>query len=601
MFGRVSIRLFFRQIYRLLQSVASRAAVRYNAITMRNRVLTFLILLWLLTACAAPLPPTPTPTLTATASSTPSITASPTPSPRPTGTATLPPGVTPTTQPEVLLTPAADRPWLPGVIWLFPAGELYAGDRVTIQVPIYNLELNLPLKLSFYDGLTMLVVEPQISYNPVFAVDVILLPDIWLAQEGTHTLRIEGLINQIYALSLTTTITVHSSDRRPDYETSLAWQEIQTDCCLVTYLNHAAAARDLEEILRLAQHSYDTVISRMGLPPDEQDEIKFFLIDNQWGNGGYTSGEGVVISYIDRNYGPVQPETLSLVFLHEATHVGYFRLPVHPNTGLVFIEGTAVYLAGGHYKPEPIRERAAAMRHLDFYIPLVTLVTDFYNQQHELRYLESAAVVAYLVDTYGWDSYLEFLTAELPADLDDDLEWLETALRQQYNLSLTDFEQAFTAWLDAAEPGDQLADLALTVELQNLRRQYQFRYTPSLELYLFSLSKMEELSLIWREPDDPHNIAIETMLQNAQQAIIHADYAAAREIITAVKPAILNGDFSHPLAADHLAISQLLTGEGYHVSQIFINGDTAVVQVSEDALTKQTLQLDRIGMRWIIV
>ncbi len=71
-------------------------------------------------------------------------------------------------------------------------------------------------------------------------------------------------------------------------------------------------------------------------------------------------------------------------------------------------EGLAVYLTGGHFKPEPLGPRAAALLDLGWYISLSNVANDFYNQQHDIAYLEAGSLVKYLVETYGWSAFNQF-------------------------------------------------------------------------------------------------------------------------------------------------------------------------------------------------
>ena len=127
------------------------------------------------------------------------------------------------------------------------------------------------------------------------------------------------------------------------------------------------------------------------------------------GHGGFASQE-ISVSYLDRNYAGRGTPT---VLHHEIVHV----LDGHLGGGLrptILIEGLAVYLSGGHFKPEPLMPRAAALLPpepgcaqavsvpigqvcgLDWYIPMDELVDDFYLEQHEISYLEAGALVEFM-------------------------------------------------------------------------------------------------------------------------------------------------------------------------------------------------------------
>ena len=121
---------------------------------------------------------------------------------------------------------------------------------------------------------------------------------------------------------------------------------------------------------------------------------------------GLPSSE-ISVSYLDRNYAS---NSWELVVHHEMVHAidGHLGGDFRPT---IFVEGLAVYLTGGHYKPEPLMPRAAALlpAYLNQYIPLKTLADDFYASQHEIGYLEGASLIEYMVKTYGWDAVLILL------------------------------------------------------------------------------------------------------------------------------------------------------------------------------------------------
>ena len=80
------------------------------------------------------------------------------------------------------------------------------------------------------------------------------------------------------------------------------------------------------------------------------------LIPRLLGHGGFT-GREIVLSYLDRNY---VGGNLAVIFHHELVHY----LDVRSGGDLkpsMLVEGLAVYLSGGHYKPEPLMPRLAAL------------------------------------------------------------------------------------------------------------------------------------------------------------------------------------------------------------------------------------------------
>ncbi len=149
----------------------------------------------------------------------------------------------------------------------------------------------------------------------------------------------------------------------------------------------------------------------------------------------------------------------------------------------MLVEGLAVYLSGGHYKPEPLLPRLAALLPpeagcmpvaqalaggsaqavssrlcgLNRYIPLEDLLDHFYFAQHEIGYLEAGSLVEFMVDTWGWTAFSSFYrdihplenpTAQ-PAGTDlSQSRAVEAALQRHFGLTLAQLEARFLASLE---------------------------------------------------------------------------------------------------------------------------------------------------------
>jgi hypothetical protein len=173
-------------------------------------------------------------------------------------------------------------------------------------------------------------------------------------------------------------------------------------------------------------------------------------------------------------------------------------------------------------------------------------------------------------------------------------------LQENFSISRVQFETDFTAWLDTVDPGTQLDDLRLTIRLQDVRRRYQAEYAPSQEIYLHTLLDWNELADLIREPNQPENIAVEALIQNAQLAIIHADYAAAETLTAVIEKMVDRDDYSNPLAADYLAVARQVSAQGWTVDRIEISGATAIVTVNRNDVKLQTLTLEKQGSDWVM-
>jgi len=101
------------------------------------------------------------------------------------------------------------------------------------------------------------------------------------------------------------------------------------------------------------------------------------------GHGGFATRRSRS-PYLDRNYAG---SNFGLVLHHEMIHILDGRLGGEYRPSL-FVEGLAVYQSGGHFKPEPLMPRAAALlpseTGLGRYIPLAELADNFYLSQHEI-------------------------------------------------------------------------------------------------------------------------------------------------------------------------------------------------------------------------
>jgi hypothetical protein len=134
----------------------------------------------------------------------------------------------------------------------------------------------------------------------------------------------------------------------------------------------------------------------------------------------------------------------------------------------MFLEGLAVYMAGGHYKSEPLMPRAAALLpdYLDWYIPLDALSNDFYASQHEIGYLEGASLIEYMVKTYGWEAFSAFYRDIHMSEGQSQSNAIDSALKAHFSISFAELEQDYLSALAARTDNSQwVDDVRLTVTL----------------------------------------------------------------------------------------------------------------------------------------
>lgn len=507
--------------------------------------------------------PTVEPTSTPTQAATPDIQASPIPLPT-----ALP-------TPTVIPTPTPSYPWTTGEIRVYPGPLHYAGDVLTFEIGLENMRQlagDASITLSI-DNAAPRSVAWELAYSPLRA-NVLVLRWAWDTGTltGLHqiTVSIPNEVNTAPEI-LTTHVNILPASSRPVQERNARWRTLRTGCCLLSYLTGTAAARDILSIARQTDEDIAAIEKRAGFPVSGKP-VPITLIDNVWGNGAYASAE-LVLTYVDRSYIDLD---LNSVTRHEVAH--WLMRPLEHETPTLLQEGVAVYLAGGHYKTEPIAERASALIASDLYIPLGDLTDNFRSHQHESAYIEAAGLVAYLTETYGWDQFLALYSAK---DIGlTDSAWLNIAMQNTFGKSLRQIEQGYRTWLRAHPPGNQVDDLKLTIGVFDAIRQYQDLYAPYQESLPTAQKAIDAGSTaeFIREPTTPENIALEAMLIEVERALRENRYADGEDLLSAVNAALDTGDFTQPPTLDFYQIARLVADQGYEAQQISIADTQATVR-----------------------
>ncbi|MCC7358775.1 MAG: hypothetical protein IT317_04830 [Anaerolineales bacterium] len=398
---------------------------------------------------------------------------------------------------------------------------------------------------------------------------------------------------------LTLSVNLLPSEARPQPEPEAQWAEAESACCLFHYLTGTAAARDIDVIRAQADAAFAHVAATLGVTSEQK--VGFTLVSRLLGHGGFASSE-ISLSYLDRN--PAVTELFS-VFAHEGTHLLDRQIATVRPT--MMVEGLAVYVAGGHFKTEPLDARAAAVLALDRYIPLADLANGFYPAQHEIGYLEAGAFINYLVERDGWETFKGMYATFQSAPTDAAM--LDAALRAHYGVTLADLEAEWLAYL-RAQPADpaQVEDLRLTVALFDTLRRYQQLKDPAayfLSAWLPDGREARRRNIVGdfvRHPLAPDNIALEAMLDAAGMHLHAGEYAPAADLLAAVNAA-LDADDLHaaPLAADYLRVVEQLAAAGYEVQALRLDGPTALVSAIRAWPTLETLTLtEAAGGDWQI-
>jgi hypothetical protein len=499
-----------------------------------------------------------------------------TPAPTTARPATAAPTFTPTPYPTPTPETVRDPQLSPDNVHLFPWPPA-VGDWLSVDVD--------PLYLDTVDG-QQVTVTVDLGQSGVFTAGVEPAGLVWAPQ--ARFIWIERIPEDAATLALTVTLHLPSDavDPRPENnsvsllapieplsalappEPQATWAITETEGFRLHYLTGSAAERDIDSIVLEAQQAYSDVTRLLdgGASP-----VSIYLLDRVVGQGGYASSDWVAVSYVDRRYSPT---LLGSVLRHELVHRLDGDLGCDEAPAMVR-EGLAVYLAGGHYRPEPIRVKAAALLETPRYVPLSTLVEGFYGHQHEIAYLEAGAVIGYLVDRLGWDrlSVLCKAAGESKGSAETDRSRWEAGLRAVDVGEAVDFEAAWQAWLEqgARAASDVVAteDIELELRLMDAMRGYQAALDPAahfLEGILFSPAEAERLGVVAdfvRRPRSAEAIALELALAMAQEAATESDDALLALLVEDIESALWGREATAGFVDDAKRIAAQALGFGW--------------------------------------
>jgi hypothetical protein len=576
-----------------------------------RRFLIMIFILFLGLACRGLTFPLIKPPLTSTPTHPPASATSKPSSLKPTKLPTTTPSpLSPT--PTSTAIPTTSAPSNTFTVYYHPDDVLYVGDQVSLEVvspPGIDLK-DASLQVQVDSPAGPILGPVNFGAWGIQGREEATLLWLWDTRDmnpGEHTLTFT-VQPQGYAWNEQVTL-LPSTDMPPD-QAQAHWASTQTQCCTVFYITNTASERDLSTLTSMIDAQASLSIDQMGSSFTEP--ITITLLPRLLGHGGFSSSE-ISVSYLDRNYAANDWE---MVVHHEMIH----DIDSHMGDSFrpsIFVEGLAVYMAGGHYKPEPLMPRAAALQpdYLNWYIPLDTLADDFYASQHEIGYLEGASLIEYMVNTYGWEAFSTFYRNITIDEGESQSSAIDNALKKHFSISFDQLEQDFLAAL-SQEPDTSawVDDVRLTVNYFDIMRRYQALLDPSAYFrtaWLLDNEDMRQRAITadyLRHPHTPTNLALETLFITASQQGSASQYAAAShtlEIINSVLDAIEHGiddPFSvSAMAADYLAISSTLLDQGYEVQNIIVNGDSATVKATTSIGPNLVeLQLTRLGGEWTL-
>jgi hypothetical protein len=534
------------------------------------------------------------------------LTASPSPKEQ-----VLPPiNDTPTPSPSPSLTPTPTTVTEEGFdVRFHPDGGLYVGDRV-------SLEVIAPPAADVKDK----EVRVQIGTPDEWELELAKFGPYGIAgrQQATMTWAWDtsGLEPGSYNLSFSIepggptwreSVTLQPAEQVPPPEPGAQWAFTETDCCLIYYITGTAADRDLAELETMAEEQAQNAVHK--LDTGFEDAIPIVFLPRVLGHGGFAN-DTISVSYLDRNYAGSSPE---FVLHHEMIHILDGRLGGELRPTLL-VEGLAVYLTGGHFKPEALMPRSAALLATGRYLPLIQLADEFYPAQHETGYLEGASLIEYMVETWGWDAFSDFYRDIHPAPDKIQSKAIDAALQKHYGLSFAELEDRFVEALRTIPVTPELQDdVRLTLDYYDTVRRYQQALDPSayfMTAWLPNSKEMRERGIVadyLRNPSSTENVALETLLVAADSHLRLADYERTDELLQAVNAVLdeievdsTNPFSARPLAASYYDIVQTLTANGYTPQILEVNGDTAQAWVTTTGPALQELILERRDDRWAI-
>jgi hypothetical protein len=572
-----------------------------------RRILTILIIIaFLLLACqavtlpldhvlptATPLSPTAAPTLTPS------------------------PGVTPA--PEVPTPPPpaptlASLPDKPFTVRFHPDGGLYVGDLVSLEIIAPpDVDLSGRSAQVQVDGLSGAEMGPEkfehYGIGGRFQATLLWAWNTAGLQAGDHTLTFRI---QPDGPTWKQVVTLQPISALPQAESGARWAEAESQYCVVHYITGTAAERDLTDLLKMADEQAQDVSQHFHAQFKEPIPIVF--VPRVLGHGGFTTQE-IYISYLDRNYAGSTP---AIVLHHEMVHLMDAQLGGDLRPTLL-VEGLAVYLSGGHFKLEALLPRAAALLDLGWYLPLAPLADDFYTSQHEIGYLEAGSLIEYMVDTWGWDAFSKFYRDIHPDPNGSQAKAIDNALEAHFNLSFSGLEERYLQNLRMQNASPELQDdVRLTIRYYNTVRRYQQALDPSayfLSAWLPDGHQMRQRRIVadyLRHPDTDENVALETMLVDANTTLFTTQYTNTRQVLAAVNTvldAVAEGDpepfVGSALAEDYYAIMNALDAQGYDVQRIQVSGSTAQAWVTPREGSPTGPEMTELGLfyrdgEWLI-
>jgi hypothetical protein len=212
---------------------------------------------------------------------------------------------------------------------------------------------------------------------------------------------------------------------------------------------------------------------------------------------------------------------------------------------------------------------------LNRYLPLDKLADDFYSSQHETGYLEAGSLIEFMVNTWGWPAFSDFYRDIHPDPSGSQAKAIDKALQVHFGLGLAELEDRFLEALRTEKLTPELVDdVRLTIDYYDTVRRYQKLLDPSayfLTAWLPDASTMRRRGIVadyLRRPSEPSNVALETLLVQADSALSSGDYVLSEDLLKAINAsldALPQGSQDHPPSAIITSLIYRTSGQPVHL------------------------------------
>jgi hypothetical protein len=308
-----------------------------------------------------------------------------------------------------------------------------------------------------------------------------------------------------------------------------AWRSVASAHFTFYYLPGSQAERDLALIQTTGEQAVLDVAAALAVSPTARLDV--YLVNRIFWQGGASYPDNVLLlSYPDPARDYIASDLIT-VFRHEVTHALVGQLAGDAHRGGVLGEGVAVWAARGHYHEEPLELLAATLvqENADLYVPLTTLHTAFYDQQHEIAYLEGGAFVQFLIRRYGLAAFKRFLaTPDAPGPI--------------YDKSWPQLEQVWRQALRAMHPGAVDSEaVRLRVRYYDVMRRYEEARDPDARLLPPEAPPEWDAALrarFSRPNATPANVALEQTLVTAGRALWNRELTTTVQLLDRIEPAL---------------------------------------------------------------